>query len=172
MDKNKNDNADQIKVLLVDDEVGFVDVLARRLLKRGIQVTAALNGTQAIQSLRKQDFDVVIKNGRIFDGSGGEAFEGDIGINGDVIGEIGLIPASRSRMVIEAKDRAVCPGFIDAHDHTNMHLLVNPKAESLIRQGITTCVSGNCGLSPFPMAEAVYEEQKEIVNKIKKLAVT
>jgi len=63
--------------------------------------------------------------------------------------------------VIEAEGLAVCPGFIDVHDHTDIELLVNPKAESSIRQGITTLVSGNCGSSPFPVAEEKYEEMKE-----------
>jgi N-acyl-D-amino-acid deacylase len=101
----------------------------------------------------KKDFDVVIKGGRVFDGLGNEAYEADIGIKGDFIKEIGAIPSSGAETVIDAKNLAVCPGFIDAHDHTDVHLLVNPKAESSIRQGITTLVSGNCGGSPFPVAE-------------------
>ncbi|KPK76931.1 MAG: hypothetical protein AMJ79_05000 [Phycisphaerae bacterium SM23_30] len=112
----------------------------------------------------RPDFDVIIRHGRIFDGLGNEAFEGDIGISGDMIGEMGNLSGAEGKVVIEAKNRAVCPGFIDAHDHTDIHLLVNPKAESTIRQGITTSVSGNCGLSQFPLAESVFAEQKEFLK--------
>jgi N-acyl-D-amino-acid deacylase len=55
----------------------------------------------------------------------------------------------------------VCPGFIDAHDHSDIGLIVNPKAESAVRQGITTVVTGNCGASPFPVAEETYEESRQ-----------
>lgn len=120
----------------------------------------------------KKDFDVVIKGGRVFDGSGNEAYEADIGIKEDFIKEIGAIPSSRAETVIDAKNLAVCPGFIDAHDHTDVHLLVNPKAESSIRQGITTLVSGNCGGSPFPVAEEIYEEMKKNLKEIYQIDLT
>ncbi len=61
---------DAIKVLLVDDEVGFVDVLIKRLSKRGMDVTAAYSGTTAIQSLRKQDFDVAVLDLKLEDMDG------------------------------------------------------------------------------------------------------
>ena len=120
----------------------------------------------------KKDFDKVIKSGRVYDGSGNEAYEADIGIQGNFIKEIGAIPISRAEKVIDAKNLAVCPGFIDAHDHTDVHLLVNPKAESSIRQGITTLVSGNCGGSPFPVAEEIYEEMKKNFKEIYQIDLT
>jgi len=109
----------------------------------------------------KKDFDLVIIGGHIFDGLGKEAIKADIGISGNFIKEIGKISSARGKSVIEAKNLAVCPGFIDAHEHTDVELLVNPKAESSIRQGITTLVSGNCGSSPFPIAEEIYDETRE-----------
>ncbi len=119
-----------------------------------------------------KDFDLIIRGGFILDGSGGEAFEADIGISGDYIKEIGQILSVRGKSVIEAKDFVVCPGFIDAHDHTDVELLANPKAESSIRQGITTLVSGNCGSSPFPVAEEIYEESKENLKELFQLDLT
>jgi len=109
----------------------------------------------------KQEFDIIIKDGRIFDGLGNEAFVSDIGISENFIKYIGKISSSRGKSIIEAKNLTVCPGFIDAHDHTDVGLLVNPKAESSIRQGITTVISGNCGASPFPIAEEIFEDTKE-----------
>ena len=120
----------------------------------------------------KKDFDLIIRGGYILDGAGAEMFEADIGISGDYIKEIGQILSVRGKSVIEAKDLVVCPGFIDAHDHTDVGLLVNPKAESSIRQGITTLVSGNCGSSPFPVAEEIYEESKENLKELFQLDLT
>ncbi len=120
----------------------------------------------------KKDCDLIIRGGFILDGSGGEAFEADIGISGDYIKGIGHILSVRGKSVIEAKNFIVCPGFIDAHDHTDVELLANPKAESAIRQGITTLVSGNCGSSPFPVAEEIYEESKENLKELFQLDLT
>jgi N-acyl-D-amino-acid deacylase len=114
----------------------------------------------------RKDFDLVIKGGEIFDGLGNDAFEADIGIKGNFITAIGNISDAKAETILDAKDLAVCPGFVDAHDHTDVHLLANPKAESSIRQGITTLVSGNCGSSPFPVAEAVYDEMKEMLKEM------
>jgi N-acyl-D-amino-acid deacylase len=109
----------------------------------------------------KKDFDLVIKDGLIFDGTGKNEYKADIGIKGAFIQVIGRISSSRGKSVINAKNMAVCPGFIDIHNHTDVGLLVNPKAESMIRQGATTLISGNCGYSPFPIAEETFEEFKE-----------
>lgn len=109
----------------------------------------------------KKEFEIVIKEGIIFDGKGGEPFQADIGITGDLIKSIGKIPASKGTEVIPARNLAVSPGFIDVHDHSDIGLIVNPKAESAVRQGITTLLSGNCGSSPFPVAEEVFEEEQK-----------
>ncbi len=109
----------------------------------------------------KKDYDLVIKNGHVFDGLGNEAVSVDIGILGQKIAKIGKISPAKGQFVIDAKDLTVCPGFIDAHDHTSIELLVNPQAESSVRQGITTLVSGNCGSSPFPVADERYDEYRD-----------
>ena len=114
----------------------------------------------------KKEFDLIIKDGHVFDGFGNEAFEADIGIKEDFITAIGNISDAKAETVIDAKNLAVCPGFIDAHDHSDVSLLVNPKAESSIRQGITTLVSGNCGSSPFPVAEKIFDEMKEALKEM------
>ncbi len=141
-------------------------VITRRyFLKKTSQIFAASSLGGCFLLLKgcrsREDFDLIIKDGYIFDGLGSEAFKADLGISGNFIKEIGKISISRGKSVIEAKGMVVCPGFIDVHDHTDKELLVNPKAESSIRQGITTLISGNCGSSPFPIAEEKYGEMKE-----------
>jgi N-acyl-D-amino-acid deacylase len=151
-------------------------ITRRNFIKKSSKVVAAAGiggcGILLKGCALKKDFDLIIRGGFILDGSGGEAFEADIGISGDYIKEIGHILSVRGKSVIEARDLVVCPGFIDAHEHTDVGLLVNPKAESSIRQGITTLVSGNCGSSPFPIAEEIYEETKENLRELYQLDLT
>jgi N-acyl-D-amino-acid deacylase len=109
----------------------------------------------------KKNFDLVIKDGLIFDGRGKPGFVADVGINSNIIETIGKIGYWQAKVVISAKNLAVAPGFIDVHDHTSVGLLVNPKAESAVHQGVTTTISGNCGDSPFPVAAETLEEQKK-----------
>src|ERR1700683_5641045 len=91
-------------------------------------------------------FDLVIANGMVLDGSGGGAYEADIGVAGDRIVAIaakGEIDGSRR---IEASGRIVAPGFIDSHTHDDGYLLVEPGMTPKISQGVTSVVIGNCGV--------------------------
>ncbi|MFQ6082203.1 MAG: amidohydrolase family protein [Candidatus Aminicenantia bacterium] len=109
----------------------------------------------------KSDYDLIILKGIVFDGLGNPGNEADIAIKGDKIVRIGNnLKKSKAKIIVEANGLAVSPGFIDVHSHTDVELLVNPKAESKIRQGVTTEISGNCGYSPFPIPDSVFEEQK------------
>ena len=134
----------------------------RDFIKKSSKITA-LAGIGGCGLLLKgctsqQEFDVVIKGGQVFDGLGNEGIITDIGVKSGLIAFIGKINSRKGGSVIEAQGLVVCPGFIDVHDHTDAGLLVNPKGESHIRQGITTIISGNCGFSPFPIGDEVYEE--------------
>ena len=94
-------------------------------------------------------YDVVIKDGRIYDGSGLPSFTGDVAINGTEIVEVGRINGS-ARRVINADGLAVAPGFIDFHTHMDAQLLWDPLATSSCFHGVTTLIPGNCGLSLAP----------------------
>ncbi len=109
----------------------------------------------------KASYDLVIHGGLIIDGLGAPARAGDIGIIGEKIEHIGKIPLSRAKASIAAKGLVVAPGFIDVHNHTAVELLINPKAESAIRQGITTLVGGQCGGSVFPIPDGMFEEARK-----------
>ena len=98
------------------------------------------------------EFELVITNGRILDGCGNPWFRGDLAIRDGRIAAIGLPGSLRGRQTLDAADRYVAPGFIDIHTHSDLTLLVNRRAESAIRQGVTTHVVGNCGMSPAPLS--------------------
>jgi len=96
-------------------------------------------------------YDIIIRNGRIIDGCGNPWYKADIAIKDGKIIKIGKVSPSEADEVIDATGLIVCPGFIDMHSHSDFFLLINPKAESKIRQGVTTEVIGNCGSSLSPI---------------------
>ncbi len=98
-------------------------------------------------------FDVIIKNGLVIDGSGSAPFQSDIGIFGDKITVLDQIRGNSAELIIDAKERVISPGFIDIHTHTDKELIINPTADSKIFQGVTTEIGGNCGSSPFPFRD-------------------
>jgi N-acyl-D-amino-acid deacylase len=106
-------------------------------------------------------FDVIIKNGKVIDGAGNPWFKADVGIDGQIISAIGRLSAEEASKIIDADGLVVSPGFIDMHSHSDFELLVNPKAESKIRQGITTEVIGNCGASAAPLNDLMKAEARK-----------
>ncbi|MGZ4887321.1 MAG: N-acyl-D-amino-acid deacylase family protein, partial [Candidatus Aminicenantales bacterium] len=137
--------------------------IKRREFLKGSLKAAALISTAGSGLLLKgcasgKDYDLVIAGGTVYDGSGRPPVRADIGVAGQTIRRVGKIRTSGAKAVIEADGLAVAPGFIDVHEHTSVELLVNPKAESAVRQGVTTLVSGNCGDSIFPLTESMAEE--------------
>jgi N-acyl-D-amino-acid deacylase len=96
-------------------------------------------------------FDVIIKNGLIVDGSGAPALKQDVGVKGERIEAIGDLTSSQAPLILNVEGRVVTPGFIDIHSHSEFNLLLNPSAESKIRQGVTPEICGNCGVSPSPL---------------------
>lgn len=100
-----------------------------------------------------RNFDLIIRNGLVLDGLGGLPAALDVGILGERIIAIDDLSKVKARVSIDAQNKIICPGFIDIHTHTDTELLVNGRAESKIRQGVTTEVGGNCGSSPFPFSQ-------------------
>jgi N-acyl-D-amino-acid deacylase len=109
-------------------------------------------------------YDLVIKDGRIVDGTGGPWFKGDIAIEGAKIAKVGGVDLGEADDVIDAGGLVVSPGFIDIHCHSDFSLLDNPEADSFSRQGITTVINGNCGFSAAPVSEAAREVMGEIAG--------
>jgi N-acyl-D-amino-acid deacylase len=98
-------------------------------------------------------FDIVLANGRIVDGCGNPWFWGDLAIWQGRIVQVAPAGSLQGQQTINVDGRFVVPGFVDVHTHSDLSILVNRRAESAVRQGATTHVLGNCGMSPAPVAE-------------------
>jgi N-acyl-D-amino-acid deacylase len=109
-------------------------------------------------------YNIIIKNGTLIDGSGKPMYRADIGIKDDLIVKIGDLHNEKSEIEIDATERLVCPGFVDVNNHSDTYWQIfnDPNLESLIYQGITTIVGGNCGSSLAPLlgAKAIASVQK------------
>ena len=115
------------------------------LLFTGILILMPSAKTAAVQDA---PFDLVIRNGKIVDGTGNPWFRGDLAIKGDKIAALGQI-AAKGKREIDAKGLIVAPGFIDMHSHSDFTILEDGKGMSKITQGVTTEVLGESG-SPGP----------------------
>jgi N-acyl-D-aspartate/D-glutamate deacylase len=96
-------------------------------------------------SAQAPELDLLIRNGRIVDGTGTPAYIDDLGIRGGTIVSLGRAAGARAARVIDAAGLVVAPGFIDIHNHSDSNLLVDGNAESMIRQGVTSMILGEGG---------------------------
>jgi N-acyl-D-amino-acid deacylase len=103
----------------------------------------------------QENFDILIRNASIVDGSGSPRYPGDIGIRGDRIERVGDLATCRAKVEIDLDGRIAAPGFIDAHTHDDRLMLSHPDMAPKVSQGITTVVAGNCGISLAPMPRPV-----------------
>lgn len=94
-----------------------------------------------------QPYDLVIRNGRLVDGTGNPWYYADVAVQNGRIARIGTIPASEGKRVIDARRQIVAPGFIDVHTHLESSLDNQPSAENFVYGGVTTLITGNCGAS-------------------------
>ena len=104
--------------------------------------------------------DLKITGGQLIDGTGAPARRGDVGVTGDAITAVGDLSREPAGRTIDATGRTVTPGFIDMHSHSDWRLWDNRRAESKIRQGVTTEVIGNCGFSPAPVSDQSRDEMR------------
>jgi N-acyl-D-amino-acid deacylase len=100
-----------------------------------------------------QTFDLVIRNASIYDGSGAPPARGDVAISGDRIAAVGSVSGA-ARTEIDARGRAVAPGFIDVHSHDDFAVFLAPAMDFKTMQGVTTDVVGNCGIGAAPFSAA------------------
>src|SRR5882724_1909807 len=98
-------------------------------------------------SFAQSGIDILIQNGKIMDGTGNSWFYGDVGINDGKIVFVGKNSHVKANQIIDAKGLVIAPGFIDVHTHIEDDEIQNPYANNFIADGVTTVITGNCGLS-------------------------
>ncbi|MFH0929643.1 MAG: D-aminoacylase [Candidatus Moraniibacteriota bacterium] len=111
-------------------------------------------------------YDILIRNGTIIDGTGKKKYSADVAVKDGKISKIGKMKWVRGRKEIDATGKIVSPGFIDIHNHSDSYwrLFLDPQLPSLVYQGITTIVGGNCGASIAPLTSG------KIIESIQKWA--
>src|SRR5215813_6397538 len=115
---------------------------------RAVGILLALAGGLFAQP----DFDILITNAKVVDGSGNPAFYADLGIRGDTIAAVGLLPSATAGTRIDGRGLVAAPGFIDIHSHGRRGIFQVPTAENYLREGVTTIIEGPDGSSPLPLA--------------------
>jgi N-acyl-D-amino-acid deacylase len=105
----------------------------------------------------REVFDLIIRRTRLIDGSGAPSRVSDVGVVGDRIGALEELGHARGATEVDGRGLALAPGFIDTHTHDDRALLSNPLMPFKISQGVTTVITGNCGLSlgPITLRESI-----------------
>jgi len=127
-----------------------------------ISMFVALNLTTP--AIQRAQFDVLIKNGRIVDGSGSPGFIADLAIKGDRIAQIGKLTNATATRVIDARGLVVAPGFIDMLGQSETYVLIDPRAMSKVMMGVTTEVTGE-GESIAPINQRQIQEQEDFLKR-------
>ena len=96
-------------------------------------------------------YDLIVAGGTLVDGTGAAGVRADLGVRGDRIAAIGDLATRSATRRVDARGRVVCPGFVDAHSHSDLSLLSDGRGLSKVHQGVTTEVVGNCGLGVAPL---------------------
>jgi N-acyl-D-aspartate/D-glutamate deacylase len=122
----------------------------RTFLRTSGGALLSIAGAQAVLPSLRRRADVNIRGGTVFDGTGAAGIESDVAITGGRIASIARRIADTATIEIDARGLAVAPGFIDIHSHADGSLSRDPRAEGVIRQGVTTIVAGQDGSSRVP----------------------
>ena len=105
-------------------------------------------------------YDIIIRNGRVIDGSGNAGFNADVAIKGDRIGRVGNLRGAKARREIDARGQVVSPGFIDMLGQSETFVLIDPRAMSKVMMGVTTEITGE-GESIAPVNDRILKEQED-----------
>ncbi len=109
-------------------------------------------------------FDILITGARVMDGSGTPWFFADIGIKGDTIAAVGLLPNATAAVRVDGKGLVAAPGFIDIHSHGRRGIFAVPTAENYLREGVTTIIEGPDGSSATPFAPFLQRVSKTPIS--------
>ena len=130
-----------------------------------VSVSGAAVQPQAVAA-QTPAYDLVLKNGRIVDGTGSPWYRGDVAIRGDVIVRVAHNITEPAARVIDVQGQVIAPGFIDIHSHARRGIFEVPTADNYIKQGVTTAIEGPDGGSPVPLAPflARLDSLKKTIN--------
>ena len=110
-----------------------------------------LLGAPATSRAQTEAVDLLIKNARVVDGTGGQAYRADVAVRGDTILRIAPRIDGPATKVVDARGKVIAPGFIDIHVHARDNIFKVPTADNYVRQGVTTLIEGPDGASPVPI---------------------
>ena len=110
--------------------------------------------------------NILLRGGIIVDGTGAPGFRGDLWIRGDRIRAAGETGKEAYGQEIDVSGCVVAPGFIDLHTHTDRKIFDNPLGESMVMQGVTTNVTSNCGIGPFPARPGRFAELESYLGTL------
>ncbi|MGQ0647945.1 MAG: N-acyl-D-amino-acid deacylase family protein [Gemmatimonadaceae bacterium] len=129
----------------------------------GTATLAVLAGVPAVH-VQTGPYDLVVRGGTVFDGTGAPGKELDVAMRGGRIAAIAAKLPGRGTDEIDARGRAVAPGFLDIHSHGDGSLSEDPRAESVVRQGVTTIIVGQDGSSRGERPEGIAEWRQKIAR--------
>ncbi|MCC7010336.1 MAG: D-aminoacylase [Acidobacteria bacterium] len=132
---------------------------------RSIVLLLALALSACTSAPAQPDYDLVVAGGSVLDGDGGPAVRADVGVRDGHVATVGDLAAASARRRIDATGLVVAPGFIDMHNHSDYTILVEPKAESMIRQGVTTMVLGE-SRSAGPVKVGVNDDPRSLLDGV------
>lgn len=107
---------------------------------------------------------LIFQNGLVLDGSGRPAFSGSVAVEGERIAAVGDVPAREGATVVDLQGKAIAPGFIDSHTHDDGYLLVHRDMTPKVSQGITSVVTGNCGISLAPLVRQALPQPLDLLG--------
>ncbi len=131
-----------------------------------LTIVLAMLAQERSQSPAPADFDVIIRGGTVYDGTGAAPRQADVAIRGDRIAAIGDLNTARARTIVDAKGLAVAPGFINMLSWSTESLIQDGRSQSEIRQGVTTEIMGE-GESMGPVNDRVREHMLRAQTDIK-----
>jgi N-acyl-D-amino-acid deacylase len=135
-------------------------VTRRDFLRQGVAMGGGLMVGAPMPLVAGQGHDLVLRNALVMDGSGGPGVVADVAVDGDRIVAVGRV-VGRGLQELDLTDHVLAPGFIDIHSHAELSLLINPRAESRIRQGVTLEVVGQDGSSVGPWSDGQFESTRD-----------
>lgn len=121
------------------------------IYKRQIRIWCCLFSVLLLSTCQSTEYNLIIRQVMIYDGSGSPAFKGDIAISDDTIAAMGDLTRAKAHIIIDGNNLALAPGFIDTHSHHDRGLFDASDALALVSQGVTTIIVGQDGSSHYPL---------------------